>query len=99
MKNFILLQYIFRIFIVLFIWRQLLVVKWKQFFAIFSDFRNQTYDFHFFQYLITGIANKRLDLEDKTTDGRYMSRTYKYIADSYKKKSVLLLHQGHFPPI
>jgi len=43
-KKYILLQYIFRIFIMLFILRQLLVVQWKQFFAIFSECRNQTYD-------------------------------------------------------
>jgi len=44
MKNYILLQYSFIIFIILVILRQLLVVPWKQFFAIFCESRNQTYD-------------------------------------------------------
>jgi len=44
MKNCIFLQYIFIIFIILFILRQLLVVPCKQFFAIFLESRNQTYD-------------------------------------------------------
>jgi len=45
MKNYVSLQYIFRLFIILFILRQLLAVQGKQFFAIFFESRNQTYDF------------------------------------------------------
>jgi len=45
MKTYILLKNMFKIFIILFFSRQLLVVQWKQF-AISFESRNQTYD-HF----------------------------------------------------